>query len=542
MLRFIAALATLLWAVCLATSASAHASLVSVEPADGSVLAAAPKQVRLRFNEAVRPVTVSLIDAAGQTRNDVTINAVDQTITMSLPANLPKGTQVVSYRVISQDGHPVGGSLVFSIGAVTGAATAPAPEGASAVAALIWLARVGVYLGLFVGVGGVFFATWIGQGPSGGTAILGALWIGLVSAVASVGLQGLDVLNLPFVGILSPALWISALGTSLGPSLLIAIAAMVIAGVTWKKWIVWKSPSMRIVRVLTTVAMLGVGLSLAVTGHAAAAPPQWLTRPSLFLHGMAVAYWAGALAPLLAMARQRTDGLLSTLYRFSAMAVPIVGLLVLTGLGLAIIQLESFRALIETRYGIILSIKLVLVVMLLALAALNRLSLTPAVASDHRNTRPLQRSILFECLLMVGVLAVVAGWRFTPPPRALAAQAHIAARTPAVKYPLAIHIHTDSAMFQVLVSPGVVGTNNFVLQLMNGDATPLVAKQATLILSQPERGIEPLERAATLGGDGYWHVADVLLPYPGRWHVRIEALVTDFQKVALEGELKVPAR
>ena len=85
-------------------------------------------------------------------------------------------------------------------------------------------------------------------------------------------------------------------------------------------------------------------------------------------------------------------------------------------------------------------------------------------------------------------------------------------------------------MFQVLVSPGTVGTDSFVLQLMNGDASPLAAKEATLILSLPERGIEPLERAATLGADGYWHVRDVPLPYPGRWHIRIEALVTDFRK------------
>ena len=65
-------------------------------------------------------------------------------------------------------------------------------------AVLIWLARIGVYLGLFVGVGGVFFAAWIGQGPGGARVISGALAIGLVSALASLGLQGLDLLNLPF--------------------------------------------------------------------------------------------------------------------------------------------------------------------------------------------------------------------------------------------------------------------------------------------------------------------------------------------------------
>ena len=41
---------------------------------------------------------------------------------MVLPEDLPQGTQIVSYRVVSEDGHPVAGSLVFSIGAVTGSA------------------------------------------------------------------------------------------------------------------------------------------------------------------------------------------------------------------------------------------------------------------------------------------------------------------------------------------------------------------------------------------------------------------------------------
>ena len=42
-MRLIAGLATLLSVLCLATGASAHATLVSTEPADGSVVAQAPK-------------------------------------------------------------------------------------------------------------------------------------------------------------------------------------------------------------------------------------------------------------------------------------------------------------------------------------------------------------------------------------------------------------------------------------------------------------------------------------------------------------------
>src|SRR5213079_1411704 len=133
------------------------------------------KTLQLRFNEGVTPAVVSLIDAAGKTR-DVTARADGQTVLVTLPDDLPDGTQVVSYRVVSQDGHPVAGSLMFSIRVVTGGT---ASASSVVVPVLIWLFRFGVYLGLFVGVGGVFFASWIGWGNSGARVVIGSLRVGL---------------------------------------------------------------------------------------------------------------------------------------------------------------------------------------------------------------------------------------------------------------------------------------------------------------------------------------------------------------------------
>jgi len=58
----------------------------------------------------------------------------------------------------------------------------------------------------------------------------------------------------------------------------------------------------------------------------------------------------------------------------------------------------------------------------------------------------------------------------------------------------------------------------------------------------PEHGIEPFERKAVPGADGYWSVRDVSIPFAGRWHLRVDALVTDFERIALEHEFVVPAR
>ena len=107
--------------------------------------------------------------------------------------------------------------------------------------------------------------------------------------------------------------------------------------------------------------------------------------------------------------------------------------------------------------------------------------------------------------------------------------------------PVAIHLHSERAMFQVLVSPGTVGTDSFVLQLMSGDGSLLQVREATMVLSLPGRGIEPIPRKAALGADGYWHLSDVPIPQAGRWHVRIDA-VTDFQNITLEDDFDVPAK
>ncbi|TKW78630.1 MAG: copper-binding protein, partial [Bradyrhizobium icense] len=225
--------------------------------------------------------------------------------------------------------------------------------------------------------------------------------------------------------------------------------------------------------------------------------------------------------------RNRANTLPSVLRRFSGAAIPMVGLLALTGLALACVQLGNVSALFRTEYGVLLLVKLGLVALLLTLAALNRYWLTPKLTAADAETRPLFLSVTSEFVLALLILGIVAGWRFTPPPRALAA---------ATGAPLSMHIHTDAAMVQVLIAPGKVGADDFVLQLLDGNFAPLVAKEVSLTLSLPERGVEALERKATPGAEGSWTVRSIALPVPGRWHIRIDALITDFQNVTLEDD------
>ena len=121
----------------------------------------------------------------------------------------------------------------------------------------------------------------------------------------------------------------------------------------------------------------------------------------------------------------------------------------------------------------------------------------------------------------------------------LVALAHAAGAALAAEPMLGIHIHSDKAMFQVLISPGKAGNDSIVLQLMNGDGTLLQAKTASLLLSRPEGGAAPIVRKAALGGDHYWHVENVPITAAGRWHVRVEA-ETAFKTIALEEDFDLP--
>ena len=133
---------------------------------------------------------------------------------------------MLSWRVVSADGHPVGGSVVFSIGAASAAPPA-VTEAIDRPVRALWLARLALYLGLFFGVGGAFFLAWIGSVfGRAKVVVLGSLHLGLVAALLSVGLQGLDALDLPLAALAKPAIWDAGFGTSYGSTATAALLAL----------------------------------------------------------------------------------------------------------------------------------------------------------------------------------------------------------------------------------------------------------------------------------------------------------------------------
>jgi len=99
----------------LAAGADAHAVLIASSPANNDILAAAPEKILLRFNEAVRVVRFSVAAGDGVAR-EISASSTGAEVEAPLPRPLAEGTVIFSYRVVSEDGHPVGGSVVFHVG------------------------------------------------------------------------------------------------------------------------------------------------------------------------------------------------------------------------------------------------------------------------------------------------------------------------------------------------------------------------------------------------------------------------------------------
>jgi len=178
----------------------------------------------------------------------------------------------------------------------------------------------------------------------------------------------------------------------------------------------------------------------------------------------------------------------------------------------------------------VLSGKLAVVAILIAFAAANRYALVARFAATGSATagRPLATSIRIELALAFVILALVASWRFTPPPRALAASERVF-----------LHLHGERGMAEIDIEPERDRARTSV-KLMDRQLHPLAAKELTLVLANPAAGIEPMQRHGVSEGDGHWRIGDLRIPVAGRWKLRVEILISDFEKLVLDEEVDLP--
>ncbi len=487
--------------------AFAHAALLDADPADGSTLAAAPGPVRLRFDEPVGLIALSLAGPDGAVAPQEPARVDGNVLTARFPPDLPRGTYLLSWRVTSVDSHPVFGTVAFGVGAAPdAAATAAAPAERWLLPSLVlrWL----FLLALLVGAGGAMFRLVAPVPGRVATGVRVVAAVGVALAVLQVGLRGALLADAPTL--LAAAPWALGAGTTLAFSLLLSAVGLAGCAAT------------RGARSGTWFGVLALA-GLPLSGHAGTADPRWLTAPALLLHGVAAAFWVGAFWPLLGVLRGADP--VGAVRRFGRRAVPAVAVLLLSGTALASVQLERWGALTGSAYGRLLLLKLGLAAALMALAAGNRLFLTPLLAAGRPG--PLRWSIRGEVVAAASVLAVTAVLGLTPPPRAEAA----AARPPG----LALWTQADGIGALVEVTPARAGRNEVAVSIDR--AVP--PREVWLELRQPGAGVAAIRRPMRLV-DGRWLQAGPEMALPGRWTVRAEALLTEYDQTTFSTEIDIP--
>lgn len=502
--------------------AFAHAQLVATDPVAGAVVAEVPPAVELTFSEPVSPLAFRWFPPSGEPA-DLTPATWGGRVSVPLPAGSGSGTYLLSWRVASADGHPIGGSLAFSVGA-------PTPTAGPAAERPAWAAAVGrglLTLALVFGVGGTVFLCLCCRDAAAlprarRLARQSTLAIAPVAVIAG-GLHGLDLLGASFAALLGPEPWAAALASpfahSAGAAVLAASLAVAAQGGRGGGN-----------AALALLAWAFAAASFALFGHAATASPRWLAAPAVALHAAAAVFWIGALPALAEQAATDRRGLAPSLRRFSAVAVPLVGLLLLTGGLLAVVQVREPSALLGTGYGRLLLAKLAFVLPLLGLAALNRLRLTPAVARGVAGASArFHCSVRAEIVLAVAIIAIASGFRLTPPPRALVHPAMAA---------IHVHLHGPTRMAGLVLAPGRAGENAVTVTFPPTAPQPLEVRVA---FAAPAAGIEPIRLVARRNG-ATWGAGPLVLPRGGEWQVTLDVLVDDFDQVSLRNVVQVPDR
>lgn len=116
--------------------AIAHAELVEGSPAADSLIGALPEYVDLTFGENIMTIDgsegsniITVVDSNGAKVDDETIVVDAAVVSVGIKPGFGNGTYTVTYRVVSEDGHPIEGSYKFEVGdAAQTNVIAPAPS------------------------------------------------------------------------------------------------------------------------------------------------------------------------------------------------------------------------------------------------------------------------------------------------------------------------------------------------------------------------------------------------------------------------------
>ncbi len=508
----VSALLAVVCVLLLAAPGSAHAELVSTTPANGQRLATAPSQITLNFSESVNLLDdgISLLNSDGAVVSTPAPTVDGHTVTWPMPSHLRNGPYVVTWRVISADGHPVDGAFSFGVGAAARVIPDAVSSGQSSAQTAPWQV-VGIrligYLAFAVVAGVVAFLIWCAPEKATDAGLQRmtrwALSVGLVATLVGILVQGPYTAGVPMTRLLQPHL----LGTTLGTPWGIAMAwrfamLLMLTALIWRLYALRE----RTIRWLAAFLLVVAAAAIAAAGHGDASGSP-LDLGIVTLHVLTAGIWVGGLVVLVVLGRTVERG---AVRQFSILAMTSVVILVGTGILNSLRNLHSVDQLFLTRYGVLLLGKVALVAATLGAAAVSR-------AWVRRDRLP-RGSVRLEAGLTVAVLTVTAFLSMTSPPP------QIAAATAAGTTASADSDSTNGLALMSLGHQGTAGmgilpatTSGSRLHLLLTDASgqPLRATDVELKVSNPARNVGGIPVPMSQR-NGVW-VARFRFPFTGEW-------------------------
>jgi len=530
-LRRAALLAIVTAALCVpAGPAAAHAVLQSSTPSDGQQLDGPPHEVRLEFSEPVTPARAGLRihDASGA---QVPLGAVRddnpvEVVRVPIDERLDDGSYIVTWRVVSADGHPVAGALVFAVGdpdAVDASLVRQLFAGGDdpLVGAAVVLLRWAGYLALLVAAGGVAFMAWAADERD--RAHLARIVVPVAAAGAALALLALPLQAAQVSGQgFGAALDAEELSAALTGS--VAVQSVLQAGALLVVAFAVRHGGARVLLLAGLPAAAAAVLSVVVAGHTRTTQPLWLTVVADAVHVLAAALWLGGLVLLWSALRGRRAagdplGAARTVARFSRLATVSVAAVGVAGVVLGWLLVRTVPALLSTGYGRILCVKVLLALAVMAGGAYNQRRLVPAVAAATgaaagawRRLRTIVRWEVAGLVLVVAATAVIVGMQ----PAAEAAGVTGALNT-------SVAAGDDGSRLSITVDPNNAGYNEIHLYLLDATGRPADVTDLQLRMTLPDQDIGPIVRTPAAVSPGHWLHAGRELTVPGRW--RIEAII-----------------
>lgn len=556
-------LLAVVWALVLgpADSAAAHATLVRTDPAHGAVLETAPERITFGFNESVIgvPTGIKVFDATGEeVASSASVRGSE--LFVDLDEEVGDGTLVVVWRLVSEDGHPIGGSLSFSVGApsdVVDVPSADADAGTDAPFALGLIRGLG-YVGLLVAAGVAAFTVLFLPRDGGADRSRARLRpvARVAAAVAALGwglavpLVALYQLGVPAAAITEGSTW-----SALAPAEYV-VPAIVVAGLGLAAGALPASAAPG----RTRAALVLAGSVLAVTapaftGHTRAATPEALVIGVDVLHLAAGTLWLGGLVAigLVLGDLARGDSGAVVLGRFSTWAAGLLAVLVVAGTFLAWRIAGSWDALLDSGYGALLLVKVLAALVAVAIAAWNRFALLPRVRTAPRlgtkartgaKARTKQRergfpatSLVRTALAEAGVLVVVllvTGFLVDRSPESdtVAASVEESAATAGEDVVL------GQISARISLDPPAVGPATLTITMTDALGEPAEGYEAPrLSLKSGEVDLGEVQ-VASLGPGVY--AGEVVLPTGGEWEVQVSLRTTEFDNPVRTVTFRVP--